>query len=166
MMTSDGSMVLPSWLIIAEGELGVKEIPGKGHHPRILEYHDSTNLHSRAAGKDETPWCGSFCSWCIQEAGYDAPLRGGARARRWLRWGLEVAHPTVGAVCVIKRRERGPDAATGSHGGWHVGFVGYGVNVRGFIRLLSGNARDQVRYSNYPLDKYEIRGYRMPIKRL
>ena len=163
MSAMNQTIVIPSWLQIAEGELGVKEVPGKGHHPRILEYHDSTNLHARAAGKDETPWCSSFCNWAIEQAGYVGT--DSARARSWLRWGLEVAHPTVGAVCVIKRRGKGPDSATGSRGGWHVGFVGQGMETRGFIRLLSGNARDQVKYSNYPLEKYIIKGYRMPVER-
>ena len=163
MMMSSDSMVIPSWLIIAEDELGVKEIPGQEHHPRILEYHDSTNLNARAAGKDETPWCSSFINWTMEKAGYVGT--DSARARSWLRWGIEVAYPTVGAVCIIKRRVKGSDAATGSRRGWHVGLVGYGIETRGFIRLLSGNARDQVMYSNYPLDKYIIKGYRMPILR-
>ena len=156
-------MVLPTWLQIAEGELGVKEIPGFPSHPRIVDYHESTNLRARAAKRDETPWCSSFVNFCVEEAGYIGT--DSARARSWLRWGLEVAHPVVGAVCVIKRRGKGPDASTGSRGGWHVGFVGNGLETRGFIRLLSGNSRDQVKYSNYPLDKYIIKGYRMPIER-
>ena len=44
------------WLPIAYGELGVKEIAGKGANSRIVEYLHSTNLGARDANTDET--CG------------------------------------------------------------------------------------------------------------
>ena len=157
-------MVTPSWLQIAEDELGVAEVPGAGHHPRILEYHDSTTLNERAAGRDETPWCSSFVNWCLEQAGYVGTDN--ALARSWLSWGIEEVDPKLGAICVIRRREEGADAATGSRRGYHVGFVAEGLYQRGLLKLLGGNQRDQVKYSNYPTSKYVIKGYRWPIERI
>ena len=34
----------PSWMAIANSEIGVKEYPGNGENPRIVEYLKSTNL--------------------------------------------------------------------------------------------------------------------------
>jgi uncharacterized protein (TIGR02594 family) len=155
----------PTWLTIAEQELGIAEVPGKGNHPRILEYHDATVLHDRAAGRDSTPWCGSFVAWVLTEAGYKIAHKS-FKAASWLHWGAEEVDPKLGAICVIRRRERGPDKATGSGSGYHVGFVAEGLRQRGLLKLLGGNQRDQVKYSNYPLERYEVKGYRWPIERI
>jgi uncharacterized protein (TIGR02594 family) len=156
--------VTPTWLAIAEQELGVKEIAGKEHHPRILEYHETTTLNERAAGRDETPWCSSFVNWCLEQAGYVGT--DSALASSWLGWGIEEVDPKLGAIAVIRRREKGFDSSTGSRTGNHVGLVAEGLVQRGMLLLLSGNARDQVKYSRYPLSKYEVRGYRWPIERI
>ena len=57
----------PPWLAFAAKELDsdVVEIGGRGHNPRILEYHASTSL---SANRDETPWCSSFVNWCFAQA--------------------------------------------------------------------------------------------------
>lgn len=153
----------PTWMMIAESELGVKEVSGKEHHPRILQYHNSTTLRRIAAGKDETPWCSSFVNWCLEGAGYVGT--DSARARSWLWWGAELVEPRLGCVTIIKRRARGADAATGGRLGYHVGFYADPKISGGYTRLLGGNQRDQVKYSSYPEDKYEIKGYRWPIER-
>lgn len=70
------------WLDIAKAELGVKEIPGKKHNERILEYHKATSLEST---EDEVPWCSSFVSWCLEKAG--VPSTRNAWARSYLAWG-------------------------------------------------------------------------------
>jgi uncharacterized protein (TIGR02594 family) len=157
-------MIHPTWLAIAEEELGITEVPGKDHHPRILEYHATTTLKERAAGRDETPWCSSFVNWCLEQAGYVGT--DSALARSWLSWGIEEVDAKLGAICVIKKRVEGADAATGSRRGYHVGFVADGLRQEGMLRLIGGNQRDQVKYSRYPRSKYKIWGYRWPIERI
>lgn len=152
----------PTWLNVAESQLGVKEITGERHNPIVLEYHRTTTLSERAAGKDETPWCSSFVNWCLIKAGYKGTNN--ALARSWLQWGIELLEPQEGCITVIRRKQHGPDAATGSRRGFHVGFyVGHSPHS---IRLLGGNQRDQVKLSNYPLKVYELRGFRWPSVRL
>ena len=152
----------PSWLEVAERELGVTEIGGKRHNPRIVEYHRTTTLADRAARRDETPWCSSFVNWCLIEAGFEGTDN--ALARSWLDWGLDLSEPKPGAITVIKRNNKGPDAATGSRAGFHVGFF-VSVNPHS-IRLLGGNQRNKVKYSNYPRQLYDVKGYRWPILRV
>jgi uncharacterized protein (TIGR02594 family) len=144
------------WLDIAVAELGVHEdsTPGK-HHARIIEYHATTTLRSTT---DETPWCSSFVNWVMKQAGIRGT--GNALAKSWLDWGTALATPRPGAVTVIKRKTSGLDSATGSSTGFHVAFL---ISATpGHIRLLGGNQGDQVKYSTFNTQAYEVRGHRWP----
>lgn len=145
-----------AWLRIAYGEQAakVKEIAGKDHHRRIIEYHATTTLR---ATTDEVPWCSSFVNWCLKEAG----LKGtnSAAAASWLNWGLPLKEPRTGAITVIKHIGRS-DASTGSSTGNHVGFL-IGHSKDG-VRLLGGNQGNQVKESFYSFKKFQLRGMRWP----
>jgi len=142
---------------IAVAELGVHEDSVAGqHNARILEYHQTTSLK---ATDDETPWCSSFVNWVLRQAGRNGT--NSAAAKSWLNWGSETAPPAPGTIVVIKKKTPGTTQATGSSSGFHVGFF---VSVSPtHIRLLGGNQSNQVRYSNFPLATYEIKGYRKPM---
>lgn len=117
----------------AKQEIGVKEILGGEHNPRILEYHATTTLK---ATDDETSWCSSFVNWCVIQAG----LKGtnSAAARSWLTWGHETKEPKEGDIVVFKR---------GNPPSGHVAFF---VKKEGnFIHVLGGNQSDQVKVSAY-----------------
>ncbi|MBC8130692.1 MAG: TIGR02594 family protein [Rhizobiaceae bacterium] len=144
------------WMEIARLELGVSEQSvGNSHNARIVEYHATTTL---AARTDEVAWCASFVNWVVEEGGYKG--RGSARARDWLTWGRGVDNPEFGAVTVIQAKAGGLDQATGSSSGFHVAF--YVSSTEASLRLLGGNQSDQVKYSNFLLRGYTVRGYRMP----
>lgn len=104
------------------------------------------------------PWCSSFVNWVIEQSG----RRGtdNALAKSWLKWGTALTEPQEGAVTVIKRKNASSDAATGSSTGFHVAF--YVSSTATHIRLLGGNQSDEVRYSNFALKSYEVKGYRWP----
>jgi uncharacterized protein (TIGR02594 family) len=144
------------WMDIAIAELGVHEDSDAGeHNERIVEYHQTTTLK---ATTDETPWCSSFVNWVMKQAGKTGTNN--ALARSWLDWGQEITTPTPGAVVVIKKKTPGFTQATGSSTGFHVGFF---VSLSpSHIRILGGNQGDQVKYSNFSLAAYEVRGYRRP----
>lgn len=150
-----GSVGAP-WMEIAAAELGVHEnsLPGQ-HNQRILEYHKATSLR---ASTDETPWCSSFVNWVIVTAGYVGTNN--ALAASWLDWGRALDQPRAGAITVIKKKGASSDVATGSSTGFHVGFYVSGTGAS--FRLLGGNQGDQVKYSNYFLASYDVRGYRWP----
>jgi len=148
-----------SWMDIAVAELGVHEYskPGK-HHRRILEYHATTTLGART---DEVPWCSSFVNWVMIQSGYCGTNN--ALAKSWLDWGVEIKTPRRGSVAVIQRKGVKRDKATGSRTGFHVAFL---ENLKGsYVRLLGGNQGDRVKYSNFYLKSYEVKGYRWPVAR-
>jgi uncharacterized protein (TIGR02594 family) len=131
------------WLEVARQEVGQKELGGKRHNPRIVEYHQSTSLE---ATSDETPWCSSFVNWAMKQAGYEGS--NSAAAISWKKWGEKSDEPVVGSIAVIDR----------GNGRGHVGIV---VGRAGDnIILLGGNQKDGVRYSAYPASK--ISQYRVP----
>lgn len=63
----------PAWLLAARADLdaGVKEVPGKKAHPRIIEMYETVGLaHS---GDDTDAWCGCAAGTWLKESGYPMP---------------------------------------------------------------------------------------------
>ena len=146
------SQEIPAWYVVANAELGTREIPGSEHNPRVVEYHATTGL---SADDDETPWCSSFVNWCIEQAG----LKGtdSARARSWMDWGRAIDAPVPGCVVVLWRGS--PDTRKG-HVAFYVGPGGSQTPSDHTIRLLGGNQGNSVSIRAYP--KNRVLGYRMP----
>lgn len=122
-------MSLPRWLKIARAEIGVTEIPGPKHSTRISGWLARLKAWWR---DDETPWCGVFVAYCMQEAGIPFPKLY-MRATEWANWGVNLrrSHLAPGAVLVFVRP-----------GGGHVGFyVGENHN---YYFVLGGNQRNAV----------------------
>ena len=131
----------PMFLDIALKEIGVKEIPGKGHNSKIVEYHSHTKLK---ATEDEVPWCSSFVNYCIDKAGYRGT--GSAMARSWLNWG----HPSAfrrGAIVIFER---------GNPPNGHVALCLRDLGNE--IEVVGGNQSDSVCIARYP--KSRVLGYR------
>jgi uncharacterized protein (TIGR02594 family) len=131
------------WMAYAIGELGETEIPGQTDNPRIVEYHAATGL---SADDDETPWCASFVSWCLEQAGIKS-MRS-ARARDYLDFGDILKEPQIGCIVILTRT-----------GGGHVGFY-WGKSANGKINLLGGNQGNAVTVASY--DASRVIGYRWP----
>lgn len=77
-----------------------------------------------------------------------------------MNWGQKLTFPQIGAVVVIKKKNATSDKATGSTSGFHVAF--YVSSSPSSLRLLGGNQSDQVKYSNFSLEKYDVKGYYWP----
>ena len=136
----------PPWMAIASNEVGVKEYPGNGENPRIVEYLRSTNLSAPYSALDETPWCSGFANWCVEKSGYAGT--DSAWARSWLNWGAVIAKPRHGCIAVLQRNVNNG----------HVGFY-LGATTAG-IKLLGGNQSNEVKVSTYK--KSDVLGYRLP----
>lgn len=134
------------WMPIALAEQGVKEFPGSGDNPRIVEYLHSTTLDPSSASNDETFWCSAFVNWCVERAGLEGT--DSAWARSWLNWGKKIDVPKPGCIVVFKR-----DANSG-----HVAF--YIGETATKIKVLGGNQSDAVNISEYK--KSDLLGYRVP----
>jgi len=135
---------LPPWMPIAIKELGVSEVKGNLHNPKILEYHKTTTL---AAKQDEVSWCSSFVNWVMKQAGIKGT--GLANAQSWLKWGVGIDVPIYGSIVVLKR---GKEPWMG-----HVGFLVYDSKER--MMILGGNQGDKV--SIAPFSKKDLLGIRL-----
>ena len=150
----------PRWLVIAEGELGVREIRGRRHNLRILQYlKTALNLGNWGRNRDETAWCAAFVNWCLEQAGEKGTYH--ALARSFIDWGYEVEPPRLGSIIVVRRRLH-KDASTGSRAGFHVGFLIYGGKYS--YRILGGNQSDSVSYRNFSKRLYSCEAIRWPFK--
>jgi uncharacterized protein (TIGR02594 family) len=99
-----------------------------------------------------TAWCAAYVNSTLAQAGYQGT--GSNMARSFLNYGQKVDQPQKGDLAVFQRGD--PNGPFG-----HVGFFD-GLNPDGTIRVLGGNQKDAVNYSNYGADK--LLGYRRPVK--
>lgn len=116
----------PAWMAKARGEIGVREIVGSRHSPRVLEYHATTGRFTT----DEVPWCASFVNWVLVNSGQAGT--GSAVALSFRSYGTRLERPAYGSIAVI----------SWGGGKGHVGFV---VGKQGSsIMLLGGNQSNSV----------------------
>ncbi|MBM4319980.1 MAG: TIGR02594 family protein [Deltaproteobacteria bacterium] len=121
----------PRWLGIARSEVGVKEIPGRRHNPRVIEYHATTGKFN----SDEVAWCSSFVNWVMEKAGYRGT--GSALALSWKKWGKKLSKPAYGSIVVF----------SWGGGKGHVGFI---VGKSGStLQVLGGNQSNQVKVTSF-----------------
>ncbi len=91
------------WMEIVFREVGVEEIPGKNHNPKILDYHVAAKFNRDSVTDDGNwPWCASFASWVMKKAGYELP-RGSGKATNWKNWEKADSKekPIYGSIAVI-----------------------------------------------------------------
>lgn len=119
------------WLDKAKTYLGLSEVPGKAHNPKILGWWKAIRA---TFTDDETPWCATFVGGVLEECGIRSSRS--AAARSYLKWGFPLGGPAVGAVVVFWRGS--PKSAAG-----HVGFV-VGKDKAGNLMVLGGNQGDKV----------------------
>ena len=129
-------------LKIATAELGVSELEGNEHNPRILQYAREVDLDWYE--NDETAWCSIFINWVAMKAKFIRSKK--PNARSWLNVGFPVENPEPGDIVVYWR---------GSKSSWkgHVGiFLGFDQS-RQRIYTLGGNQGDSVSISGYSVDR-------------
>lgn len=134
-------------LQVAFKELGVTEIPGEQHNPRIVSYAQQTNFPG--IRDDETPWCSIFVNFCCDELGYEKS--GKANARSWMQVGTAVTIPLPGDIVVFWRE---------SIHSWkgHVGFyLGHSADKKN-IFCIGGNQGNAVSVASYSAAK--VLGFR------
>jgi len=139
-----GELDAPDFVKIALKEVGIYEIKGDLHHPRVLEYHKTT---AGRYGTDEVPWCGSFVNWVMLKAKYQT-VAYPERAKAWLEFGRPVGEPVLGAIAIKSRK-----------GGGHVNIV-VGMNYVGQLWCVGGNQNDEVNLSLYDQEVFE--DFRVP----
>jgi uncharacterized protein (TIGR02594 family) len=125
-------VIVPPWMPIALGELGVLEDTRVGKsNPRVEGFHAIT---SGGAAVDDVPWCASFVGWALEQAAIRSTRS--KMAASYATWGVEC--PFVFG-CVVLMKPSDPDAGGSGH-------VGFGLSLVGNDRfyLLGGNQSDRV----------------------
>lgn len=137
----------PRWLTRASAYIGTREIPGKAHNPKILTWWERIKAPFR---DDETAWCAAFVGGVLEEEGIRSSRS--AAARSYLKWGVRLKAPAVGAVVVFWR---------GSPTGWsgHVGFV-VGKDTSGNVMVVGGNQGNSV--NTKPFSTSRVLGFFWP----
>jgi uncharacterized protein (TIGR02594 family) len=137
-------MADPRWLVAGRHDVGEREIPGRKHNPKILQWW---TLIRAPFTDDETPWCSAWVGAKLEESGIKSSRS--AAARSYLKWGVKIDRPVLGCIVVF---ERGPRNG-------HVGFY-VGKDSRGNLRILGGNQGDAVNVKSF--DPARVLGYRWP----
>lgn len=130
---------VPPWLLVARREVGVKEVPGPGSHPRILQYFRATRYRAK---DDAIPWCSAFICFCLETTGVSSTRS--ARAADFATWG-EPCDFVPGAVVVFSKAD--PDAGGSGHVAFCVGIEGDQVLA------LGGNQNNAVNVAKRPLSR-------------
>jgi uncharacterized protein (TIGR02594 family) len=141
-------MAEPKWLVKARSYIGQKEFPGKPNNPLIVRWWRALKV---SWIEDSVPWCGAFVGGVLAESGLPV-AKGGASARAWLKYGVTIDRPAVGAIVVFWRGSK--NGASG-----HVGFV-VGKDKWGHLMVLGGNQGDAVNIKPFGVDR--VLGYRWP----
>lgn len=137
----------PNWLENALRYIGLKEIQGIKHNPKILEFWQKIGVSFK---DDETPWCAGFVGGVLEEVGVKSSRS--AAARSYMTWGVELPGPAVGSVVTFWR---------GNIDSWHghVGFV-VGKDYRGHLMVLGGNQGNEVCIK--PFNTWRVLSYSWP----
>lgn len=137
----------PAWMAEARALIGLKEIVGSKHEPRIVKFF--ADAGHPWVKDDETAWCAAFVNAMLKRVGIEGT--GSLAARSFLDWGEKLDKPRVGCIVVFSR---------GNPKGWqgHVGF--YVGEDKTYVHVLGGNQSNAVNISRY--SKARLLGYRWP----
>lgn len=140
----------PLWFRWALGEIGVREVPGRGSNSRILAYRKLAKIAIEGDDSD-VPWCAIFVNAALEQCGIKGSRSPAARSFLTMATGQKLKKPSLGAITVLKR----------GNSSWqgHVGF--YRGETKDFVYLLNGNANDKVGIDAFPKDK--ILGHIWPV---
>lgn len=137
----------PKWAANARQLIGLKEIVGSRHEPKVLEFFAEAGhpeIHN-----DETAWCAAFANAMLRRAGYAGT--GSLAARSFLNWGQKLTEPRPGCIVVYKR----------GNSSWqgHVNF--FTRRAGGKVYGIGGNQGNAV--NEVGINEADVLGYRWPV---
>lgn len=118
---------------------GIKEIPGTGDNPVILQWAKEIGVQEDYK-HDETAWCGLTMAVAAHRAGYDI-VQDPLWALNWAHFGDAVLIPMLADVLVFPRYN-----AKGKLIGGHVTLY-VGEDNSGYFHCLGGNQSDAVSFA-------------------
>lgn len=121
----------PALLVEAIKHIGTKEIIGKDHNQKILDWAEAIGWRD-VYTSDEIPWCGLFIAYCAKMAGVQV-VKNPLRALAWNNYGTLVSagEEMLGDILTFSRS-----------GGGHVGI--YVGEDKTHFHVLGGNQNNEV----------------------
>jgi uncharacterized protein (TIGR02594 family) len=139
----------PDVLKAAFADLGLKEVPGSKHNPRVLQmYKDSGHAWVK---DDETAWCAAAVGSWLKKAGQ--PGTNSLAARSYCQWGKKTSNPKRGDIVIFAR---------GS--GWQGHVALYLGEESGRVWHIGGNQSNAVTVTSTPRSK--VLDFRTPVTAL
>lgn len=138
----------PPWLTAARKDLGIREGAGSADNPRVVQMFAEAG-HPEIK-HDSVAWCAAAVGAWLKRAGIKGT--GTLWALDYLKWGVALPGPILGAIAVKKRQ-----------GGGHVTLVVGASSGRVFC--LGGNQSDSVNIAAYDASVFSYRwpaGVRIP----
>lgn len=133
----------PDYFILAQSEIGTKEIRGSKHNRNIIQYF--ADIGHSWVQDDETAWCAAAVGSWLERSGIKSTKA--LNARSYMGWGihcdLEVAEP--GDIVVFWR---------GTPNGWQGHVALYISHSATHIKVLGGNQKDQVCIAEYSREQF------------
>lgn len=131
----------PKILLEMRKLFGVKETPGRGDNPVILQWAQEVGGNvARDYEHDETAWCGLAMALAAKRAGY-TPVVEPLWALNWAKFGDPVLVPMLGDLLVFKRFN-----ANGKLIGGHITLY-VGEDKAGYYHCLGGNQSDAISFA-------------------
>ncbi len=109
--------------------IGIQEILGKEHNPKIMQWADELGL-GKVYTNDEIPWCGLYVAIVCKRANKEVVVNP-LWARNWLKFGTKQPTAMLGDILVFSR-------GSGGHVGFYVG------EDADCYHVLGGNQGDKV----------------------
>lgn len=136
----------PAWLVLAEGELGVREGKDVENNPRVVKLFADAGFPG--IKRDSVAWCAAAVGAMLVRSGFRPS--GSLAARSYETWGIGLKEPALGCIATKKR----------GNSSWqgHVGFVTGASKTR--IILIGGNQDDAWSIAAFPRSSFT--SYRWP----
>jgi len=135
----------PQWLARARDFVGLREIAGPMHEPKILQLW--RDAHMDYVHDDETAWCAAFVGAMLERSLLNSSRK--PNARSYQHWGIDVKELSLGEIplgaIIVFDRPPNPE-----HG--HVGFA-VGLTPHGDVVTLGGNQSDSVSIAPKPANR-------------
>ncbi len=142
----------------AKKYVGLREIEGDEHNPKIVEWLQKLNFVAKyGINSDEVPWCATFANGVLLE--YGLPGTDSPRAKSFLnigeKWNIGDPLPK-GKFALVAVSHRGYIAPNPTEGTGHVEIVDPNSVTKERYNSIGGNVSDQVKSIVRTYDKYFI----------
>lgn len=139
----------PRWLTLARADIGVREIKGPKHNPKVLDYFKEVGRPDIKT--DEVAWCAAGLGAWLKRAGLPIPPPSKALAAiSYETYGDKLDQPILGCIGVKRR--------SGDTWMRHTGLV-VAANPT-TIWMVSANSKNQVNIA--PFSRWQFTAFRWP----